>query len=227
MYSKGVAVVSNRDTLLCVTRSVIVTNRTITATIHRMTTDRYSDFADDEGMETAVLDSEFDPTTLDKLQSLFGAKIVATDTAHGDSSAVVDAKALLEVMTWLKDEAGFALCSSVTSYDDLGKEPRFYVVFHLVNVSNPERIRIKVGLPEKKPVVDSVTPLWPGANFQEREVYDLMGIEFKGHPDLRRIMMPEEWEGHPLRRDYPHVYEPVQFTHNAAEIAKRKPFAKR
>jgi NADH-quinone oxidoreductase subunit C len=192
-----------------------------------MTTDRYSDFADDEEIQTAVLDSEFDPTTLEKLQSIFGGKILATHTHHGDATALVDAKAILEVMTWLRDEAGFALCSSLTAYDDLGKDPRFYVVYHLVNVINPERIRVKVGLPEKKPVVDSVTGIWPGANFLERETYDLMGIEFKGHPDLRRIMMPDEWEGHPLRRDYPHVYEPVQFTHNAAEIAKRKPFAKR
>ena len=127
---------------------------------------------------------------------------------------------------WLRDIAGFALMSDVTSYDDLGKDPRFYVVYHLVNLDTPERLRVKVGLPEKKPVVDSVTPLWPGANFLEREVYDLMGIEFKGHPNLKRIMMPDEWEGHPLRRDYPHVYEPVQFTHNSADIAKRKPFAK-
>lgn len=192
-----------------------------------MTTDRYSDFAEEETVETSVLDSEFDPTTLEKLQSLFGSKIVSTNMAHDEATAVVDAKAILEVMTWLKDEAGFALCSSVTAYDDLGKDPRFYVVYHLVNVTNPERIRIKVGLPEKKPSVDSVSLLWPGANFMEREAYDLMGIEFKGHPDLRRIMMPEEWEGHPLRRDYPHVYEPVQFTHNAADIAKRKPFAKK
>ena len=191
-----------------------------------MTTDRYSDFAED--LEVAVTEdgTVVEPTTLEVLTATFGAKIVATHTNHGDATALVDAKAFLEVMQWLRDERGFALCSSVTGYDDLGKEPRFYAVYHLVNVTDPERIRVKVGLPEKKPVVDSVTGLYPGANFMEREAYDLLGIEFKGHPDLRRIMMPEEWEGHPLRRDYPHVYEPVQFTHNAAEIAKRKPFAK-
>lgn len=192
-----------------------------------MSTDRYSGFSED-GIEAEMeiaTGAELD--TLARLQEQFGSKIVATHTAHGDATAVVDAKAILEVMSWLKEEAGFAMCSSLTAYDDLGNDPRFYVVYHLINLANPERIRVKAGLPENKAVIDSVTTLWPGANFLEREVYDLMGIEFKGHPDLRRIMMPDSWEGHPLRRDYPIVYEEVQFTHNAAEIAKRKPFAKR
>ena len=122
-----------------------------------------------------------------------------------------------------------SLLSDVTAHDCHGQAsgPRFFVVYHMLNLDAPERLRVKVGLPEKKPVVDSVVPLWPGADYLEREVYDLFGIEFKNHPNLKRIMLPEEWEGHPLRKDFPVVYEEVQFTHNAAEIASRKPFAQR
>ena len=101
---------------------------------------------------------------------------------------------------------------------------------NLENLTNSLPARFAVvrrALSEKKPTVESVVPIWRGADYMEREVYDLFGIQFKNHPNLKRILMPEEWEGHPLRKDYPDVYEEVQFTHNAAEIAARKPFARR
>lgn len=189
---------------------------------------RYDEFAEEAAAPIAESD---DPTeersTLERLSAQFGDKILSTSTRLGEATAIVEAKAITEVMTWLRDEAGFALLSSLTAHDCHGQEPRFFVVYHLTNVTDPERLRVKVGLPEKKPVVDSMVPLWIGADFLERETYDLMGIEFSGHPNLKRIMMPSEWEGHPLRKDYPEVYEPVQFTHNAAEIAARKPFARK
>jgi NADH-quinone oxidoreductase subunit C len=82
-------------------------------------------------------------------------------------------------------------------------EPRFEVIYHLVSIPRRDRLRLKVRLSSDDPVVDSVVPVWPGANWLEREVFDLFGIRFNEHPDLRRILMPEDWEGYPLRKDYP------------------------
>ena len=81
--------------------------------------------------------------------------------------------------------------------------PRFEVVYHLYSISKNHRLRIKVSVEERDCVVDSVVSVWKAANWQEREIYDLLGIEFRGHPDLRRILMSDDWEGHPLRKDYP------------------------
>ncbi|HEY1271724.1 MAG TPA: NADH-quinone oxidoreductase subunit C [Terriglobales bacterium] len=97
----------------------------------------------------------------------------------------------------------FSYCADVTCVDWYPAEPRFEVVYHLLSIPNKERVRLKVRLEGSSPVVESVTSVWPGANFFEREVYDLFGIRFTGHPYLRRIQMPEDWEGHPLRKDYP------------------------
>jgi NADH-quinone oxidoreductase subunit C len=93
--------------------------------------------------------------------------------------------------------------ADVTALDWYPAEPRFEVVYHLLSITNKERLRLKVKVDSSSPVVESVTSVWPGANFFEREVFDLFGIRFQGHPYLRRIMMPEDWEGHPLRKDYP------------------------
>jgi NADH-quinone oxidoreductase subunit C len=93
--------------------------------------------------------------------------------------------------------------ADVTALDWYPAEPRFEVVYHLLSIANKERLRLKVKVDSSSPVVESVTSVWPGANFFEREVFDLFGIRFQGHPYLRRIMMPEDWEGHPLRKDYP------------------------
>lgn len=189
---------------------------------------RYEEFADEEISADNVIE-ETELSTLEKLVEQFGKKVLSTSTRLGEATAIVDAKSLVKVMTWLRDEADFVLLSDLTAHDSYGNggKLRFFVVYQLTNLDLPERLRIKVGLPEKKPVVESVVSLWPGANFLEREVYDLLGIQFKKHPNLKRILMPLEWEGHPLRKDYPEVYEEVQFTHNAAEIAARKPFARR
>jgi NADH-quinone oxidoreductase subunit C len=112
----------------------------------------------------------------------------------------------------LKNE-GFALLLDIGGADYPGREPRFDVVYHLVKLSpaartvegigQPERVRVLCGVPESDAVVPTVSDLWPAANWAEREVFDLFGVRFSGHPDLRRIQMPVEWEGHPLRKDYP------------------------
>lgn len=104
----------------------------------------------------------------------------------------------------LDSELSFSLFLSVTATDWMDqRDERFEVVYHLLSLKNTMRIRIKVSVPESDPSVDSVTSIWAGADFMERECWDMYGITFKGHPDLRRILMYEEFQGHPLRKDYP------------------------
>jgi NADH-quinone oxidoreductase subunit C len=112
---------------------------------------------------------------------------------------------LREACTLLRDDPScpFNYCSDVTCVDWYPSQPRFEVVYHLLSIPKKERVRLKVRLDSDSPAIDSVTPVWPGANFFEREVFDLFGIRFLGHPYLRRIQMPEDWEGYPLRKDYP------------------------
>jgi NADH-quinone oxidoreductase subunit C len=100
-------------------------------------------------------------------------------------------------------DAGFNFLEDVTCVDLAPDEPRFRVVYHILSHSMKQRVRLVVLADSVDPVVDSITHVWPSANFYEREIFDLFGVRFGGHPDLRRIMMPEEWEGHPLRKDYP------------------------
>jgi NADH-quinone oxidoreductase subunit C len=100
-------------------------------------------------------------------------------------------------------ELRYNFLADVTCVDWFPNEPRFHVVYHLLSIPRLVRLRLKVLLNGDDPAVDSVTPVWPAANFFEREVFDLFGIRFHGHPYLRRLLMPENWEGHPLRKDYP------------------------
>jgi NADH-quinone oxidoreductase subunit C len=97
----------------------------------------------------------------------------------------------------------FNYLSDITCVDWHPSEPRFEVIYHLLSIPHKERVRVKVRLSGENPALDSLTSVWPGANYFEREVFDLFGVRFNGHPYLRRIMMPEQWEGHPLRKDYP------------------------
>jgi NADH-quinone oxidoreductase subunit C len=117
----------------------------------------------------------------------------------------IEPELLREACVLLRDDAGcpFTYLSDVTCVDWYPSEPRFEVVYHLLSIANKERLRLKVKLPGASPTVESITSVWPGANYFEREVYDLFGVRFTGHPYLRRIMMPEDWEGSPLRKDYP------------------------
>ncbi|HEV3511475.1 MAG TPA: NADH-quinone oxidoreductase subunit C [Candidatus Sulfotelmatobacter sp.] len=110
-----------------------------------------------------------------------------------------------EACALLKEDSAcpFNFLSDITCVDWYPSEPRFEVVYHLLSIPNKERVRLKVHLNSANPALDSITPVWPGANYFEREVFDLFGVRFNGHPYLRRILMPEDWEGHPLRKDYP------------------------
>jgi NADH-quinone oxidoreductase subunit C len=99
--------------------------------------------------------------------------------------------------------AGFNFLEDVTAVDWYPVEPRFQISYHILSHAMKQRVRLRAFVSSDDPVIDSITPVWPSANFYEREVFDLFGVRFAGHPNLRRIMMPDEWEGHPLRKDYP------------------------
>jgi len=127
---------------------------------------------------------------------------------RGEVTLEVAPERIVEVCRFLKSERQFVRLSDVTAVDWYPQEPRFEVVYHLHSLERNERLRLKCRLPGQDPELDSVTAVWRSANWYEREVYDLFGIRFRNHPDLRRILMPEDWEGHPLRKDYPvHGYK--------------------
>jgi NADH-quinone oxidoreductase subunit C len=134
------------------------------------------------------------------LRAVEGAKF-----DRDEMSIYIERSSLREACALLRDDAAcpFNFLSDVTCVDWYPSEPRFEVIYHLLSIPQKERVRLKVRLSGDAPAVESVTSLWPAANFFEREVYDLFGIRFTGHPYLRRIQMPENWEGHPLRKDYP------------------------
>jgi NADH-quinone oxidoreductase subunit C len=124
---------------------------------------------------------------------------------RGETTVVVPRELLRATAFRCRDDAAmqFNLLTDATCLDRHPFEPRFEVVYQLVCISRREKLRLKVKLYGNDAVLDSVFPVWPGANWLEREIFDLFGIRFNGHPDLRRIVLPDDWEGYPLRRDYP------------------------
>ena len=152
-----------------------------------------------------------------------------TGEAVRDLSLIVPAERLVEVCTFLKDdpELDFALLSWIAGVDWLPRSPRFEVVYGLLSLSRAARVNLKVRLPEDNPRVPTVTGVWPTANWHERETYDFYGIEFTGHPDLTRILLPEDWVGWPLRKDSPLGYEEVAFTHNTPGRLRPSPELKK
>lgn len=142
---------------------------------------------------------------LDRLVSKFPSEIVSTHDLHGDDTAIVKSEKLVEIMTFLRDDpsCSFEMLTDLTGVDLLGhQEPRFEVVYHLYSLTKNHRLRIKVQAGEEDPSVPSILSIWKAANWMEREAWDLYGINFVGHPDLRRILLYPEFEGHPLRKDY-------------------------
>lgn len=124
---------------------------------------------------------------------------------RGETTVVVSRENLRRVAEYLRSEPSlrFAFLSDISPVDHFPMEPRFEVNYHLLSLEHHRRLRLKVRLPGSEPVVPTVTGVWPTANWHERESFDLFGIRFEGHPDLQRILMPDDWEGHPLRKDYP------------------------
>ena len=121
----------------------------------------------------------------------------------GELTLEIAAPKIVSVCGFLKYDQKFVRLSSVTAVDRYPSEPRFEMIYHLHSVERKERLRLKCRLPGADPVIESVTSVWRSANWYEREVFDLFGIRFVHHPDLRRILLPDEWEGYPLRKDYP------------------------
>jgi len=131
--------------------------------------------------------------------------VLETHAHVGDATACVDPERVVEVARLLRDDSAleFEMLTDVTAVDYLGQEPRFEMVYHFYSVAANRRLRIKARVPEEAAEIDSLVDVYASANWMEREVWDLYGIRFKGHPDLRRILLYEEFEGHPLRKDYP------------------------
>lgn len=141
---------------------------------------------------------------LEELRKRFSGKIKETFIKFGDEIVIIERDSLLDVVKFLmKEPYSFNMLLDLTCVDHIGQENRFQMVYHLFSLSNNHRLRIKLSLPEKDPVVDSLTSFFKNANWLEREVYDMFGIQFNGHPDLRRLFMYEGFEGYPLRKDYP------------------------
>ncbi len=140
-----------------------------------------------------------------KLKERFGAGVVESETAHGEETVVVDRECALELLRMLRDdpELAFEFLIDVTAVDWLERKPRFDVVYHLKSISRNHRLRVKVRVDAGDAWVPSAAGLWKAADWLERECYDMFGIGFKGHPDLRRILLYDSFVGHPLRRDYP------------------------
>ena len=143
------------------------------------------------------------------------AAVVGTLHFRDKATLLVEPSRIRAVLSFLRGK-GFTFLASVHGVDSFPEEPRLGVLYELLDMHRVERISVKARLPTDAPEIDSVVELFPGAEFPEREVYDMFGVEFTGHPDLRRILMPEDYEGFPQRRDFPIGGEPILFTHNAA-----------
>ncbi len=167
---------------------------------------------------------------IEKIQSMVGDDIQKGETHLGDAVVFVAPDALQKVAKALKEDADlrFEYLSDIRGVDylDQDREPRFEAVYELHSFEHNHSVRVRVGLEEENPSVPTVSDLWKGALYPERELFDMFGFDVPGHPDLRRIIMPDEWEGNPLRRDYPLTIEDVAFSHNReykSELVKPKP----
>jgi len=165
-----------------------------------------------------------------KLQPILGKmEKEFTTTAseyRGDVSLVIPAEKIVAACQQLQD-LGFELLSALTAVDYWPEErPRFHVIYQFTSVSLNLVLTLRVPLPGINPSLPTISHIYRNANWRERELWDMFGIKFQAHPDLRRILMPADWEGHPLRKDYPLGYEEPQFTFNFEEINLRKPYAK-
>jgi NADH-quinone oxidoreductase subunit C len=142
---------------------------------------------------------------LRKLQAFNSQAVAEASEFRGELTVVTPAALGRSVLEFLKGDPGlrFNFLADLTAVDRYPSEPRFEVVYHLRSMQSGERLRLKTRVPSEEARIDSVVSLWPVADMLEREVFDLFGIHFAGHPNLKRLLMPDDWEGHPLRKDYP------------------------
>jgi NADH-quinone oxidoreductase subunit C len=148
-----------------------------------------------------------------ELRDANAESILGTDFHRGRATLLADPEHVTPVLAHLQ-AAGYTFLASLHGCDYYPEEPRLGVLYELLDMTRVDRITVKARVHTEAPRIGSVVALFPGAEFPEREVYDMFGVVFDGHPDLRRVLMPEDYEGHPQRRDFPIGGEPVLFTHN-------------
>lgn len=159
-----------------------------------------------------------------KLQEMFG---VTFEEFRGEVQCLVKPEQVVDALTFLRDEQQFELLSSQTAVDYYPQtSPRFHVIYQLTSLTHNLSVQLRAPVDGDQPKVPTATRVFKSAIWREREIFDMFGIAFDGHPDPRRILMPEGTEGHPLRRDFPLGYEEPQFSFNFDEIDLRKPYAK-
>lgn len=169
------------------------------------------------------MDNTLEPI-VQSLQTEFGATV---EEFRGEAHVFVPPARIVDVLTSLRDKHDFKLFSAMTAVDYWPQEsPRFHVIYQLTSVSKIAAIQVRVPVDGSQPEVPTVSGVFAAANWREREVWDMFGIRFMGHPDPRRILLPPDADFHPLRKDYPLGYEEPQFTFNFEEIDVRKPYAK-
>jgi NADH-quinone oxidoreductase subunit C len=151
--------------------------------------------------------------TAQELRDLDSESVLDTEFHRGRAVLVVNPERVKAVVTHLRDR-GYGFLASLHGVDYYPHEPRLGVLYELLDMYNVDRISVKTRVPTSDPRLESVVEVFAGAEFPEREVYDMFGVRFDGHPDLRRILMPEDYEGYPQRRDFPIGGEPVLFTYN-------------
>jgi NADH-quinone oxidoreductase subunit C len=158
------------------------------------------------------------------LAERFGAEI---QEFRGDVTLMISSGQLVPTCQALRDEFGFDFLEEETAVDYWpAQEPRFHVVYQVYSIKKHLRLGLRVPVSALSPSIPTLEGVYPNANWFEREIWDMFGIRFEGHSDLRRILMPYDWQGHPLRKDYPLGYEEVQFSFDAGEIDQDKPYAK-
>lgn len=175
--------------------------------------------------DTTTVDSpaiEGNVAAIEAVRDALGEALLETVVFRGETTLVVTPDAAHETLRLLRDDPAlrFDRLSNLTAVDylDLGREPRFAVVYHLMSRGSLARLRVRALVPEDNPFIASIVDLYPSADWPEREVYDMFGIGFLGHPNLTRILMPDDWEGHPLRKDFPVGMEEVAFSFNARAL---------
>jgi NADH-quinone oxidoreductase subunit C len=170
-----------------------------------------------------IMDKKLEPI-VKAVQGKFSAKF---EEFRNEVHMFVNPDQIVDALTMLRDEHQFELLSALTAVDYYPQtSPRFYVIYQLTSLAQNLSLQLKVPVNGDKPKVPTVTRVYSVAIWRERELFDMFGIEVEGHPDPRRILMPDDTEGHPLRRDFPLGYEEPQFTFNFDEIDLRKPYAK-
>jgi len=168
--------------------------------------------------------SEHLTTTIQALEERFSGQ---PDAYQGLSTLTIPPEHVVELAQTMRETFGFELLADMTAVDYWPQaEPRYHVLYNFLSIQHTCRLLVRIPVSGQAGTLPTIQAIYFNANWYEREIYDMFGITFEGHPDPRRILMPQDWEGHPLRKDYPLGYEEVQFTFNMEEIDAKKPYAK-